>query len=380
MLSAMMRARTCAELKDLLQALEQFVFVAFFIQRNRQHYREADFTNLAHECFLEDCTVEYCTTQILNDLQAGERTRFDKFKAYISDLYAENGRGFKAWDGLKYFLSQYRPIANIPQVAAQDLPANVRVIMGDQLNDHDKQFIRYSLGNCSVGLPNGQLPYNQFRELGVELRRGQRPIDVLASGLHMLQFLQRNWRFNFGVDTRDLLLLLFNPKGNLQPIDDVGEIDPPGPETEEDEDGGYVVQEERPQDQEGAIRRFADKLITHYPDRKLKFERACFQSVVIRQYTQAYQVRCDITQDRTQVQCSVAKLETYEQEFRTTVNSKLGPNFMYADQMIQFVFVPSTHLLSGRSSIFLPIGLDNIEDVVNKSVGFLEQVMQRWGN
>ena len=95
------------QLIRLLQAIEKFLFLSFYVFQRNKNYRKNYFISFATDIYHGSKAVEALTLEIV-DSTSQEEHFVENFKYYIGRLYDnEKNPGFYGWNGLHYFLYEY---------------------------------------------------------------------------------------------------------------------------------------------------------------------------------------------------------------------------------------------------------------------------------
>ena len=243
----------------LFKSIERFIFLNFRVSRSMSNYKSSNYYNAAKDLYENKITIE----DIINSLKSHSQYTFSEigqfyysfFKDFITKKYSSGGRGFYAWNGLRYFLFEYEEYlkrhrnqpkiswknfinsekdkVSIEHIYPQTDDKDCWVTAFENYNEDEKAKLKGSLGNLlplsssiNSSLQNdcfvdkrkekydnvGELIRNGYQNGSYsEQEVGRNPDwnaeSIKKRGLDLLKFMEDNWNINLGTEEDKLQIL-----------------------------------------------------------------------------------------------------------------------------------------------------------------------------
>lgn len=253
---------------SLFNEIERFIFIQFKLSRAISTYRNSEFYRAARQLRNNEITIRQIVSRLQERMDncfytiergSGEKYfEYKYFKTFI-DRKFKNGGGFYSWNGLRYFLYEYemekvrlrgsqkidwklfvkgeKDKVSIEHIYPQTADNKCWKENFKEIKKGDLKFLNGTLGNllplsqsinsslqndCFVDKKNPK-----FNETGEKIRQGfldgshseievssyedWNPVNILARGIVMLDFMEKRWNFKIEGDyaKTELLFLEF---------------------------------------------------------------------------------------------------------------------------------------------------------------------------
>lgn len=235
-------------------AVERFIFVVMRMCRAQSNYRSSDFLRFAKAIYFGESDID----DLLEAFDKRQEWLFDNdgttiksndFGSFIDRKFGANGKGFYAWNDLRYFLYEYEDFlkinrgqqklgwsnfvkhekdrVSIEHIYPQTPDDQYWVDRFSGFTEEQRRCLQGSLGNLlplsasiNSSLQNVSFPEKKdaklgrsgyangsYSELDVAKEEEWTPLQILHRGLKMLEFLEKRWRVRLG-DRKKLVSLL----------------------------------------------------------------------------------------------------------------------------------------------------------------------------
>ncbi len=250
-LAAFLEKENIPNLPKLLQTIERFIFLSFYISMRRSDYGSSTFYPLARDLYhakIIDKETDTKTNlayaisiinQWSNSSIINESNKYDmeSFIVYIKDLFQRDiTSGFRNWNGIHYFLQEYEnrlrdknkldlisdaySRADVEFIASyvksgRDNENVDKIIKDYKKKEHWKDYSKDQVKKILCSL--GNLTFAEEKDIVLESRKElakwkesdeMTPSGILKRGLHLLKFMEERWAINLG-DINDKKKILF---------------------------------------------------------------------------------------------------------------------------------------------------------------------------
>lgn len=213
---------------DFLKAIENYIFLIFMVSYRRSNTGSYHFQALAHRLFnSEEYGLTNATASLDEWTYGGEDYYgyfdFENFRQYLEPLFEQDKGGYRAWAGMKFFLSEYispqqtledwekYKVVGLYTSAQKNREGFNHFIYDKNENKYtrrQKKYLEGSLGNY-LFLKNPpphfeKLSFGEIKSFLEKTNQGTdilqyeewSPTAILDRGKRMLSFLENRWSTN----------------------------------------------------------------------------------------------------------------------------------------------------------------------------------------